>query len=104
MAGSKSTDPMIAALLRERAGYIQSNKTDRADQVTAELKRRGYTDDDEADNAPKGRHAPTMRTAAAEVVELPDEPEPELKAEFATAPEPEKRGPGRPRKQDNNEG
>lgn len=40
---SETTDPMIAALLREREGYVQFGKADRVKDVDAELKRRGHT-------------------------------------------------------------
>ena len=39
---SESQDPFIAALLREREGYVRSGKDDRVAAVDAELKRRGY--------------------------------------------------------------
>lgn len=35
-------DPMVAALLREREGLIQSGLTDRAAQVDEQLKLHGY--------------------------------------------------------------
>ena len=50
---SESTDPYIAALLRERAGYVQFGKADRVKAVDAELKRRGY--EPERPTAPKAR-------------------------------------------------
>jgi hypothetical protein len=76
MTDPQTTDPMIAALLRERAGYLQSHRPERAAQVTAELKRRGYEDpaevepqaNEDATGAPRGRRAPGKRstTGAAE--------------------------------------
>ncbi|WP_219512750.1 hypothetical protein [Nonomuraea ceibae] len=61
-------DPMIAALLRERAGYVQRGMTDRVAQVDEQLKLRGHTppaaDDSEgappADRStpPRGRRTP----------------------------------------------
>jgi hypothetical protein len=39
---SETKDPYIAALLRERAGYVAFGKTDRVKAVDDELKRRGY--------------------------------------------------------------
>jgi hypothetical protein len=50
---SKTEDPMIAALLRERAGYVQFGKKDRIKAVDAELERLGWEDPEKA--APKGR-------------------------------------------------
>lgn len=47
----QSEDPMIAALLREREGYVQYGKDDRVKAVDAELKRLGHKDKSE----PKGR-------------------------------------------------
>jgi hypothetical protein len=43
---SKTEDPMIAALLRERAGYVQFGKKDRIKAVDAELKRLGHEPDE----------------------------------------------------------
>jgi hypothetical protein len=66
----KTTDSYVAALLRERAGYVYRGLSDRAEQVTAELKRVGYTDPpEEAEreapkgNAPRGRRAGQQATA-----------------------------------------
>src|SRR4051812_32176311 len=39
---SDTKDPNIAALLRELEGYVQYGRDDRAEQVRADLKRRGY--------------------------------------------------------------
>lgn len=72
MTDPKTTDPMIAALLRERAGYVQAHRADRAAQVTAELKRRGYEEPAEAEpegnenaaGAPRGRRAPGGKQTA----------------------------------------
>lgn len=41
---SASNDHMIAALLREREGYVQYGKKDRVAAVDAELTRLGYVD------------------------------------------------------------
>jgi hypothetical protein len=71
---SESKDPMIAALLREREGYVAFGKKDRLTAVDAELKRRGY---DEPKAEPKERvtreskqttaDAPAKKTAAEKV-------------------------------------
>lgn len=68
----KTTDPMIAALLREREGYERTQQRDRVAQVDEQLRLRGYDpnpDGDEkpktersTDRAPKGRQAPQRRT------------------------------------------
>jgi hypothetical protein len=50
---SKTEDPMIAALLRERAGYVQFGKKDRIKAVDAELERLGWEDPEK--EKPKGR-------------------------------------------------
>ncbi len=50
-----SSDPRIAALLRERAGLVQQGKDERVKQIDAELKTRGYE--------------PPAKEAPAEVVE-----------------------------------
>jgi hypothetical protein len=54
---SKTEDPMIAALLREREGYVAFKKRDRLKAVDAELKRRGYEEPktDPHKQEPKGR-------------------------------------------------
>jgi hypothetical protein len=39
---SASTDAQIAALLRERVGYVRYDKPDRVKAVDAELERLGY--------------------------------------------------------------
>jgi hypothetical protein len=44
---------MIAALLRERAGYVQYGKKDRIKAVDAELERLGWEDPEK--EKPKGR-------------------------------------------------
>lgn len=55
-------DPMVAALLRERAGYLNRGMNDRVAQVDEQLALRGHTVPDEADgetvsreSAPKAR-------------------------------------------------
>lgn len=69
----KTTDPMIAALLREREGYERAQQADRVAQVDEQLRARGYEpapDGDSekpkteraSDRAPKGRQAPQKRT------------------------------------------
>ena len=49
---AKSEDPNIAALLREREGYVLYGKTDRVKAVDEDLKRRGYK---APDDKPKAR-------------------------------------------------
>lgn len=63
-------DPMVAALLRERAGYVSRGLDDRVAQVDEQLKVRGHTPpgeakegEDPADAPPKGRRTPAKRTA-----------------------------------------
>lgn len=63
-------DPMIAALLRERAGYLARGLTDRVAAVDEQLTARGYEtspqeDPDPTSKPPVARRAPTRRTAAA---------------------------------------
>lgn len=71
----KTQDPMIAALLRERDGYVAQNKPERIAQVDEQLAVRGYEppqpekapEQPKADPktaAPKGRtpSAPQQRT------------------------------------------
>jgi len=60
---SETQDPMIAALLRERAGYVAFGKPDRVKAVDAELKRRGYK---EPTKAPKGRGPRESQQVAAD--------------------------------------
>lgn len=58
---AKSDDPMIAALLREREGYVQKGQKDRVKAVDDDLKRRGHVDKSE----PKDREAPKKSTATS---------------------------------------
>lgn len=58
----KTEDPMVAALLRERAGYVgREGKEDRVAAVDEQLELRGYTPDGDGEKAqprstpPKGR-------------------------------------------------
>lgn len=49
---------VVAALRRERAGYVAAGKTARVEAVDAELERLGAKDDDSArKQAPQGRSA-----------------------------------------------
>lgn len=59
-------DPMIAALLREREGYVRRGLAGRAKLVDEQLALRGYRDPvkPEPDKAPRGRQAPPKRTAS----------------------------------------
>lgn len=61
-------DPMIAALLRERAGYVTRGLDDRVAQVDEQLKLRGHAagepeSDDPRSEPPKERRTPPRRTA-----------------------------------------
>lgn len=47
-------DPMIAALLREREGYVQQGMDDRVAQVDEQLALRGHTPPTEAPEASQG--------------------------------------------------
>lgn len=53
-------DPMVAALLRERAGYVTRELPDRVAEVDEQLKLRGYEPSD-APKAPKTRRTPQTR-------------------------------------------
>jgi hypothetical protein len=55
---SKQRERYIAALKRERAGYVQSGKQDRVDAVDAELKRLGV-----GESKPRGRAQRPQQTA-----------------------------------------
>jgi hypothetical protein len=59
---SDTKDPNIAALLRELEGYVLYGKDDRAEQVRADLKRRGYKF---PDDEPKGRATRASKQATA---------------------------------------
>lgn len=61
----QSTDTMIAALLREREGYLGRGMTDRAAQVDEQLKLRGYAEPAKQPAAAK-KTAPAKKAAAAE--------------------------------------
>lgn len=52
MSDPKTTDTMIAALLREREGYVAQGKDDRVAQVDEQLKLRGH---EVEEKAPAGR-------------------------------------------------
>lgn len=72
----KTTDPMVAALLRERDSYQRLGKLDRVAQVDEQLSLRGYQlpepdkkdapssslDEIGADTAPKGRRTAPRKT------------------------------------------
>jgi len=54
-------DPMVAALLREREGYVTHGQADRVAQVDEQLKLRGVeppTDDKPASSKPTSRTTP----------------------------------------------
>lgn len=56
-------NPMIAALLREREGYVRFGKDDRVKAVDAELKRLGH--EEPRKSAPKERTAPEAKKTTA---------------------------------------
>ncbi|WP_405841616.1 hypothetical protein [Streptomyces sp. NBC_01518] len=51
-------DPLVAALLREREGLVQSGLTDRVSDVDEQLKLHGYEPADEKPSAPASRSTP----------------------------------------------
>lgn len=69
-----TNDPTVAALLRERAGYVQRGLGDRVKAVDEQLAARGHQVDAEQEpvtgtrtqepekGQPKGRRAPARRT------------------------------------------
>lgn len=70
MTEPQSEDPMVAALLRERAGYVGRGMNDRVAQVDEQLKLRGVeppADDKPAgasrSTPPKGRRARSTEQA-----------------------------------------
>jgi hypothetical protein len=62
---SESKDPNIAALLRELEGYELYGRKDRAAQVRADLKRRGYKDEKKSEE-PKKRVSREAKQATAD--------------------------------------
>jgi len=85
MSEPLSTDPMVAALLRERASYVSRAMDGRVRAVDEQLALRGYVvgaveekperlepayaDADAGHGVPRGRRAPSKRTAAARVAD-----------------------------------
>lgn len=70
MAETPRDDRMIAALKRERAGYVARGLDERVAQVDAQLELRGYSteaaeskDTEPRSDPPKQRQAPPRRTA-----------------------------------------
>jgi hypothetical protein len=62
---SQTEDTMIAALLREREGYVSRGLDDRVAQVDEQLAYRGYTapkSDDDKPTAPAAAKAPASRS------------------------------------------
>lgn len=60
MSEPLSQDPQVAALLREREGYLARGNTDRVSQVTDALKALGHTDPASQRTAPpRGRRGPS---------------------------------------------
>jgi hypothetical protein len=67
MTESQSEDPMVAALLRERVGYVGRGMDDRVAQVDEQLKLRGVEPPADGKPAsrstsPKGRRARSTET------------------------------------------
>lgn len=58
-----SNDNMIAALLRERDGYVRRNLDDRVKQVDEQLGHLGYAPEGEQRKGPKGRSSTPQQTA-----------------------------------------
>jgi hypothetical protein len=58
-----SNENMIAALLRERAGYEAQGKTDRVRQVDKQLEHYGYSPEQDDKDGPQGRTTPPQQTA-----------------------------------------
>jgi hypothetical protein len=56
---------MIAALLREREGYVRRGLDDRVRQVDEQLEHHGYSGDPDENDGPEGRTAEPKRTADA---------------------------------------
>lgn len=52
-----TTDPMIAALLRERTGYVLRGLDDRVAEVDAALKARGYKEPAKSEDASRGEES-----------------------------------------------
>jgi hypothetical protein len=71
MTDEKKNDALIAALLREREGYIRAGKEDRARQVDEQLRLQGYKSPEEETrkSPPQGRtpERPVQTTARPEV-------------------------------------
>jgi hypothetical protein len=74
-----SEDLMIAALLREREGYVAFGKKDRVKAVDEELKRRGWEDPEAKKQPPKERAGRESQQATA------DDAKPAVKAEAVPA-------------------
>lgn len=58
-----SNNSMIAALLRERDGYVRRGLDDRVAQVDEQLQHHGYKPEPDEDDGPQGRTAPPQQTA-----------------------------------------
>ena len=56
---------MIAALLREREGYVRRDLKDRVRQVDEQLEHYGYQPEPDETSEPRGRTATPQQTAAA---------------------------------------
>lgn len=64
MTEPKTEDPMVAALLRERDGYVQRDLDDRIAQVDEQLSLRGYTEPAEQPAAQSGQESGGGQRAA----------------------------------------
>lgn len=56
----KTSDRMIAALLREREGLVRRNLTDRVGEVDEQLKDRGYVAPEETDETAEPAKSPPV--------------------------------------------
>jgi hypothetical protein len=63
---SKTEDPMIAALLEERRGYLQRGDKKRVAGVDEQLKLRGYVDPEAKKQEPKERAGRESRQTTAD--------------------------------------
>ncbi|MER5882714.1 hypothetical protein ABT160_02680 [Streptomyces sp. NPDC001941] len=64
---SQTDDPMVAALLRERAGYVARGLDDRVAAVDEQLALRGYSGEAAPETQePEGRATPQVQQSTAE--------------------------------------
>ncbi|MFF3346082.1 hypothetical protein [Streptomyces sp. NPDC002779] len=69
----QTEDPMVAALLREREGYVQRSMDDRVAQVDEQLKLRGHKPPrrGQPEHAPGGPPEDPQKAVAAQRAEPP---------------------------------